>query len=108
MNMTKVEEYLNNRTREQKQGTMERIQYELLEGGDATIFWFLPGGGAYVFPGDGRFGAVIKTAADLEKYFCPSFTIANYEDLDKLIPGDGPDVEIGTKDELHELLKLKQ
>ena len=82
------------------------IQGELLESGDGTILWFLPDSGAYVFPGDGRYGAVIITAADLEKYFRPSFTVANRKDLEDLLPGDGPCSIEGTQDELYALLKL--
>ncbi len=75
----------------------EWVKHELLTGGDGTILWFLPTGGAYVFPGDGRNGKIIRNAADLETYFRPSFTVANREDLEASVAGDGPDSVEGAR-----------
>jgi hypothetical protein len=83
---------------------LESLKRELLVGGDCTILWFLPTGGAYVFPGDGRHGAAVRNSADLESYFCPSFTLANRQDLLNLLPGDGPSFFEGAREELYGLL----
>lgn len=89
------------------QSALEWVRYELLQGGDGTILWFLPDYGAFVFPGDARQNTVIRSETDLERYFHPSVTPANRENLEKLIAGDGPLAVEGTRHELYNLLGLE-
>jgi hypothetical protein len=82
------------------------LKYELTIGGDATILWFLPDHGAFVFPGDGRGNERIATAEQLESYFCPSITTNNQADLFRILTGDGPCSFEGTREELYDVLGI--
>lgn len=83
----------------------ERVKAFPLLCGDTTVTWFLPEGGAYVFPGDDRErkGCVVTTE-DVEDFFRPSFTVANRKDIEALAPGDGPCAFVGTREELYAVL----
>jgi hypothetical protein len=72
--------------------------------GDMTYFYFLPDGGAYVFPGDTRYEHV--TRENIEEHFLPSFSEADAERCRRLFPGDGPCYVHGTKEELYALLEF--
>lgn len=97
---------LLDRDERELQSWLDWLRYELLEGGDGTIFWFLPDYGAYIFVGDARQNAVVRTRAAVEHYFVPSVTLANRERLEKLVTGDGPLSIEGTREELYNTLGL--